>query len=160
MKRLNYILLILIVFYTSCSQKTIVLTEDELPDDIFYLKDEIYPFTGTCLVYFSNSEQIKEEMCFKNGLLDGRRTSYYRNGKVKRQGEYHKGDLNGKWTGFDNKGNKIYEINYKNDTLVGCFVSWYSTGIIEVKGNYYNNQKVGKWIHYDESGMILSSIDL
>jgi antitoxin component YwqK of YwqJK toxin-antitoxin module len=160
MKNINYILILLAIFTVSCSKRSIVLTEDTLPEDIFYLDNEIKPYSGTCLIYYKNTESIKEEMNFKNGILSGSHVSYYLNGKIKRQGTYLNGDLNGKWTGFDEKGNKLYEVEYKNDTLIGKFISWYSTGVIREKGVYQNNSKTGEWLSYDESGMITRKVSL
>lgn len=143
---------------TSCSQKNVVLTEDKIPEDIFYLENDLKPFTGTCTIYYRNTDAIKEIMNFKNGILNGSHVSYYKNGKIKRSGIYRNGNLNGKWTGYDPEGKKIYEVEYKNDTLIGRFISWYSTGVIREKGAYKNNQKVGEWLSYDEAGMIIKKV--
>lgn len=160
MNTLKYLILLLPIFTIACSRQDIILTEDQIPDDIFYLEDEIKPFTGRCLVYFHGTEIIKEEMNFRNGILDGSHISYYKNGEVKRVGHYQEGNLNGKWVGFDTKGKKTFEVEYKNDTLIGRFISWYSTGVIKQKGVYQDNIKVGEWISYDEAGMIIKKIIL
>jgi antitoxin component YwqK of YwqJK toxin-antitoxin module len=158
MKNISYILILLALLTTSCSKRSIVLTEDNLPEDIFYLNNEIKPYSGTCVIYYKNTESIKEELNFKNGILNGSHVSYYITGQVKRKGSYLNGNLNGKWTGFDVKGNKLYEVEYKNDTLIGRFISWYSTGVIREKGVYHNNQKVGEWLSYDEAGMVIRKV--
>jgi antitoxin component YwqK of YwqJK toxin-antitoxin module len=160
MKKLSYIVILMALLVSACGKRSIVLTEDNIPEDIFYLENEIKPYTGTCLIYYKNTSVIKEEINFKNGILNGSHVSYYNNGKIKRQGYYLNGNLNGKWIGFDEKGQKIYEVEYKNDTLVGKFISWYSTGVIKEKGHYHNNKKTGEWLSYDESGMIVRKVML
>ena len=101
---------------------------------------------------------LKEEMRFRKGILDGMHISYHRNGNIKRKGSYTEGKLHGIWVGFDETGNKTYEVEYRNDTLIGRYISWYTTGVIRQKGEYQNNQAVGEWTNFDESGMILNKI--
>lgn len=160
MKTIKILVLFLPLLNIACAKRDIILTEDQIPEDIFYLEDEIKPFTGRCLVFYHGTETIKEEMNFKNGILNGSHTSYHKNGTVKRVGQYLDGNFNGKWMGFDTEGNKTFEAEYKNDTLIGKFISWYSTGVIKQKGLYLNNKKIGEWICYDEAGMIIKRIIL
>jgi antitoxin component YwqK of YwqJK toxin-antitoxin module len=156
MKPTYIIILALGILSISCSPKTVVLTEENVPEDIFYLKDEIKPFTGTCHIYFHNTKILKEELNFTDGILHGQRVSYYKNGQVKKIGTYKAGRYDGTWTGYCKEGNKIFEVEYENDTLTGNFISWYNSGVIKEKGLYEKNAMVGEWVRYDESGMILS----
>lgn len=158
MRNFIYIIIAVTFITTSCSKRNIVLTEDNIPEDIFYLDNEIKPYTGKCTIFYRNTESVKEEMNFRNGVLDGAHVSYYQNGQIKRTGSYANGNLNGKWVGFDAKGKKIYEVEYKNDTLIGKFISWYSTGVMREKGTYQNNRKIGEWLSFDESGMIIKKV--
>ncbi|MBN2484859.1 MAG: hypothetical protein JXB34_02685 [Bacteroidales bacterium] len=160
MKRFSYIFLTIAFFSASCSEKNFVITEDSIPSDIFYLENEIKPFTGKCTIYYRNTETIKETISFKKGVLNGEHTSYYKNGQVKRKGSYVNGCLHGKWTGYDMEGHKVFEAEYKNDTLVGRFITWYSSGVIREKGSYKNNHRVGEWHSFDEAGMTISKVIL
>ena len=154
--RLTYIILFILAFASiSCSEKVVVLSENELPEDIFYLQDEIKPFTGKCYIYFHNSEIIKEEMNFEDGILHGQRISYFKGGQIKRIGTYSTGDYHGIWKGYDEKGNQLFEIEYQNDSLHGKFISWFPTGVIKETGTFHKNSKVGNWTYYDQAGMIL-----
>jgi antitoxin component YwqK of YwqJK toxin-antitoxin module len=156
MKNIIFIITFITFITSSCSKRSIVLTEDTLPEDIFFLESELKPYTGKCTIYYINTEIIKDVICFKNGILNGEHKSYYKNGQLKRQGSYVNGNLNGKWIGYEIDGRKIYEVEYKNDTLVGRFFTWYSTGVIREKGSFRNNRKVDEWVLYDEAGMIIS----
>lgn len=119
MKKTWFIILAsLVVLLTSCTQNTVVLTEAELPDDIFYLQDELKPFTGKAIIYFNSTETVKEEMNYKKGYLDGERVSYYKNGQVKLQGEYNKGKYDGAWKKYSAEGNMLFIATYQNDSLV------------------------------------------
>jgi antitoxin component YwqK of YwqJK toxin-antitoxin module len=160
MKLLIYCVLALAALSFSCSGRKVVLGENEIPEDVFYLPDEIKPYTGKCLVYYANTEKIKDEMCFKKGLLHGKWISYYKNGSVKCTGYYEHGNLDGKWKGYDENGKMIYEVEYTNDTLTGQYFSWYPTGVIKEKGTYAKNQKTGEWVSFDEAGMIIRKSSL
>ena len=156
MKFCTYIFVLLSIFGASCSKNTVILTEDDLPEDIFYLQDEIKPFSGKAYIYFLNSEKIKEEMNFKNGILHGTRISYHCNGQIKQLGEYQNGTFDGSWVSFCENGNKLYEVEYNHDTLEGNYVSWYSTGVIREKAIFSKNTIVGEVTIYDEAGMKIS----
>lgn len=152
----NYLLLLLLaVMGVSCSQSEVILTEDELPEDIFYLKDDIKPFTGKCYIYFSGTEQLKEQFTFKAGVLNGERISYHRSGEIKRIGNYDMGNTDGTWKAFDENGAQVLEVEYESDSLSGDYIAWYETGVIREKGFYHQNTPKGLWVSYDEAGMII-----
>ncbi len=158
MKKFIYCIAI-IVFFASCFQSGIVISESELPEEIFYLTDQVEPYTGRCVMYYNNTELVKQEMSFKNGKLDGTTISYYRNGSIKRKGEYIDGQYNGKWEQWAENGKKLYEVHYKNDSLFGDFMIWYSTGVLKQKGIYADNSRAGVWTEYDEAGMIIKKMN-
>jgi antitoxin component YwqK of YwqJK toxin-antitoxin module len=153
MKYIFYIILLSIIT-ASCSQKNIVLSEDQLPEDVFYNDNDLKPFNGICTVFYTNSDNKKEELSFENGVLNGCHTSYYKNGNIRRQGYYKNGSLDGKWIMLNEKGIRIYEVEYKNDTLSGVYKTWYATGVPRAFGTYLQNKKSGQWVYYDEAGMI------
>lgn len=113
-----------IILLASCSYSGVVISENELPEEIFYLSDQIKPYTGRCVMYFTNTEIIKQEMTFKDGKLNGTMLTYHRNGNIKRKGEYKDGLYNGKWELWTQNGKKLYEVHYKKDTLCGNFMLW------------------------------------
>ncbi|MBN2524099.1 MAG: toxin-antitoxin system YwqK family antitoxin [Bacteroidales bacterium] len=154
MKKVVYYLMILF-FFASCSHKGIVITENELPEEIFYLPDQIKPYTGRCIMHYNNTGIIKQEMTFRNGKLDGEFITYYKDGSINRKGEFIDGRYNGKWEQWAENGKKLYEVHYKNDSLCGDFRIWYSTGVLKQKGVYAENTRSGLWIEYDEAGMII-----
>jgi antitoxin component YwqK of YwqJK toxin-antitoxin module len=154
MRKIVYYITTLLIF-SSCSYSGIVISENELPEEVFYLADQIKPYTGKCVMYYNNTEIIKQEMRFKNGKLNGTLISYYKNGNINRKGEFVKGLYNGKWEQWDENGEKMYEVHYKNDTLCGNFMIWYPTGVLKQKGIYAENSKCGLWTEYDEAGMII-----
>lgn len=115
-------LLLLIAFLaivlSSCTRNEVVITETEIPEDIFYLHDELKPYSGRCLVYYTNSEIVKDVMHYKQGYLNGERKSFYKNGQIKFQGDYNYGKLNGTWKKFTDSGEVIFIATYHNDSLI------------------------------------------
>lgn len=148
----------ILLLATSCNTKKIVLTEDQLPDDIFYLENQIRPFSGECVVLFQDGQGVKELLTFKDGILDGIRESYYPNGQLSRKGQYLNGKLHGKWTAWDEKGNLKYEVHYESDKLTGHYITWFHTGVIKEKGMFDQDRKIGEWIYSDEAGMRINKI--
>ena len=106
------------VLFTSCTRNEVVITEAELPDDIFYLQNDLKPYSGRCLIYFTGTENIKEEMSYKKGYLNGERISYYKNGQIKLQGEYSMGKYDGTWKKYAEDGKMIFIATYQNDSLL------------------------------------------
>jgi antitoxin component YwqK of YwqJK toxin-antitoxin module len=153
MKNLTSILFSMLLV-VACS-KQVIITEDQLPEEKFYQSDNTTPYTGKCLVVYKGSDKIKEEMYFRDGVLNGTWTSYFESGKIERKGEFVDGLFNGKWEAWTESGQKIYEVYYKNDSLSGKYLTWYETGKIKEKGQYASNVKTGDWICYNESGEVV-----
>lgn len=147
MKRFYYIAILFSIISASCSRE-IILTESELTDDVFYVKDQIKPFTGRCIIFYTGTERIKEELNFKKGLLDGKRFSYYSDGSLKTTGVYKKGEMDGLWQGFDKDGNKMFEVEYRKDSLEGRCITWNSDGSKKSSGTYRGNKKQDDWKYY------------
>ena len=111
------IALISVLYLTSCGNSEVIITEDEIAEDLFYLGNQFKPYTGKCIIHFQGTETVKEVMYYKKGLLHGERISYFKNGKVKLEGYYNEGMYNGVWKSYHTCGSVIYQATYKNDTL-------------------------------------------
>jgi antitoxin component YwqK of YwqJK toxin-antitoxin module len=146
----SYKLIIFLLFLAIACSKQVTITEDQMADDTFYQKDKIEPYTGKCRVVFKGSEKIKEEMYFRNGILNGIWISYYKSGKIERKGEFIDGKFHGKWESWSESGQKLYEVNYENDSLSGKYITWYESGKLKEQGEYKANIKTGKWIIFNE----------
>jgi uncharacterized protein len=147
-------LIILILIAASCSGK-VTITESEIKSDIFYAGMSAKPFTGKCIVVYSDANLKKEEFNYKQGILNGKATSWYKNGQIRRRGYYKMGLISGKWEFWDEKGYKTVEANYENDELNGSYVSLYANGKIREKGQFEDNRRTGKWLYYNEVGQIV-----
>lgn len=81
-----------------------VLTEETIPDNIFYVGNSNKPYTGKCLIYYSNSNKVHYTFTYKNGILNGPFKSYFENGKVEYEGIYFEGELSGVFKKYDEEG--------------------------------------------------------
>jgi antitoxin component YwqK of YwqJK toxin-antitoxin module len=136
----------------ACHRSYVTYPEEEIGNDILYVKNSYKPFTGKCVVVFKNTDIVKEQFTFRNGILNGEAIAWYKNGKIRRKGYYSKGHITGQWTFWDEEGNKSAEANYRQDSLHGQFLSLYSNGRIKEKGKFSHNKRTGKWLIYDENG--------
>jgi len=138
----------------SCS-KEIIITENEISDDLFYIEQEIDPYTGRCKVVNTDTTLIKEMLHFSQGKLDGEASSYYTSGQLKWRGSYKDGLMCGKWVFWNEDGNKTLELLFKNDTMNGDCTNWYANGQVREKGKYAGNRKTGEWVCYTEKGQVV-----
>ena len=139
-----FLLLILVLTFSSCSRSRVVIADTEIPDDVFYLNEQMKPFTGECVIYFEGTEIVKEEMHYEDGILHGMMTSYYKDGTVKRKGSFIRGRMDGKWESWYKNGSRRYIANYSNDTLSGEYLEWYNTGVMKEKGLFAQNLQSGE----------------
>lgn len=103
--------------FSSCGKGEIIISENDLSDGVFYLGNKLKPYTGKCVIYFNNTETIKEILNYKKGVLDGERISYYNNGSIKIQGEYKQGLYHGTWNSYSISGELLYSAKYRNDSI-------------------------------------------
>jgi antitoxin component YwqK of YwqJK toxin-antitoxin module len=146
--------IILILLSFACGNN-ITVTEDEIGADIFYEKGSYKPFSGKCTVLYNNSHIAKAQFTIRDGRLNGEAVTWYKNGQVRRKGNYCNGMISGPWIFFDVQGNRIIEANYKDDNLNGLYTHLYTNGRVKEKGEFLQNNRAGKWVCYDEKGHIL-----
>jgi antitoxin component YwqK of YwqJK toxin-antitoxin module len=108
---------ILLLTTFACSGK-VVITEEQISPDIFYVDGSYGPFTGKCSVVSETGSLVLEEFTYKEGLLQGEAQIWYSNGKMKRRGSFQNGKLSGKWEYWDQKGNMLCETIYRDDKLI------------------------------------------
>ncbi len=62
--------------------------------------------------YWYDNGTLWTECEYKNGLKHGTTTNYYKNGKIKIEGQYLNGKMSGLWIFFNEKGEKLKELQY------------------------------------------------
>jgi antitoxin component YwqK of YwqJK toxin-antitoxin module len=116
-------------------------------------------YIGQWVFYHNNSTaKMIVENYNKEGLLEGERFVYYKNGSVGEKAFYKNGKLNGEAKWFSEKSTLLRLTNYKDDVLHGNSMNYDSAGDITSEGNYIEDQKKGIWSYY-EDGKLSKKID-
>jgi antitoxin component YwqK of YwqJK toxin-antitoxin module len=95
---------------------------DETKDAVMYLRN--------CSFFDAN---------YKDGKLDGKRTTWHQNGQKKSEINYKDGKREGKSTSWYPSGEIQLEINYINGEKEGLAISWYPNGQKKSEAIYSNN---------------------
>ena len=138
--------------------------------------------TGVKKSYFKDGHLISETNKLKNGGLitkgyyesgdlfyvytmasskgntwfvnDGYYKEYYKNGVLKIESNYLKGDLNGVWNRFYENGIKEWEVEYFNNYRQGGYKKYYKNGKLKLEGTHLANLKHGEEKRYNENGVL------
>ena len=132
-------------------------------------------FNGERTVYWENSNQVKIIYNLKDEKLEGLYRSFYKNGKIEKEGNFTEGKANGKFVEYEEDGEVKYTYNMVDDKLNGLLTIYednkisvvkeyimgvqngmyeeltYSENFVKskLKGNYVNDEKQGKWTNIE-----------
>jgi hypothetical protein len=107
------LLILLPIMLGSCT-KEVILTDETLPDEIFYQEGTSTPYTGKCIIYYKNTTVVRYSFTFNKGILNGVFKSYFRNGKVEYSGNYYDGELTGEFTKYNENGSVDLTYQFKD----------------------------------------------
>ncbi len=99
------------------------------------------PLNGSCQTYVRiKNKVLRSESSFKNGLLDGTKYIYHKEGNVFQEIPFVKGKMNGVYKIYDYNGNLILETTYKNNVKHGVRRCYYKSNREGdyIEGNYTN----------------------
>ncbi|MFD0965042.1 toxin-antitoxin system YwqK family antitoxin [Pseudofulvibacter geojedonensis] len=108
---------------------------------------------GEWKFYHKNSKEISEIEFYEKGRLNGKKTSYYKNGKILQVENYTNGKLNGKKQMFTNEGVLVKDMNYVNGRIDGYFTE-YRAGKKILEGKYAMGKPRGVWKYYKDGKLI------
>lgn len=115
---------------------------------ILIKKEGIYDDeNGKKYSYFPFSDKIESEYYLENGKLHGKFKVFYKNGNLKRVGNYTNGKENGSFKEFNEEGLLEAEYNMKNGSLEGTFTV-YSNGKKIKQLEYVNDILSGTYEGY------------
>ncbi len=133
-------------------------------------------------ISYSSSNKPLSKINYTNGVINGKKTLYYDNGKMQEDSYYRDGKKSGisKWYDQNNKliaiysykdgkfdgvnktfypnGNVQKEETYVNNISEGPYNELFQTGKKKVTGSYKNGLKDGEWITYDAHGGIKETV--
>ncbi|MGY5352909.1 toxin-antitoxin system YwqK family antitoxin [Wenyingzhuangia sp. IMCC45533] len=103
---------------------------------------------GVWRYYNDKGDIIIKEEYDNDGILNGKTTVYFVNGKKAEEKSYKNGVLHGVATRYSDKGIKLHEMAYEDGLLHGRTTFYEANGDIKESGLYYKDYKVGKWDFY------------
>ena len=131
---------------------------------IIFLKDMNEPYSGNNLCKYING-QVKSKGNIKNGKLNGKVTTWYKEGnindgnlgQIKSEELYMEGNVvdKSKYTYHEN-GEKKSDEHYKDGKKDGKWTYWYENGQIWSEEHYKDGKKDRKWTKWFTNGLIRS----
>lgn len=116
-------------------------------------------YIGQWTFYHKNSTaKMIVENYNDEGLLEGERFVYFKNGSVAESANYKNGELDGESKWFSEKNIVLRHTFYKGGELDGKTINYDSNGNITSEGNYIKSQKKGIWKYY-KGGKLTKEID-
>ena len=104
-------------------------------EDKWCLRGSSEPYTGRYIDYYLSGIK-KEEGFINEGLDDGLRTYYYKDGTIKLYRNYSKGIQNGESEKYFPNGKLQYKGIFRNGKEEGVWTEWYSTGVVKWETEY------------------------
>jgi len=87
-----------------------------------------------------------------NGKRVGKYTSWDEKGQKKEESNFKDGKQDGKQTRWYFNGQKSRELTYKDDELDGFWTEWYKNGQKRSDGTWKDGKEDGLWIYWYENG--------
>ena len=111
--------------------------------------------TGTTVFYHSNYPTKTMEIEMKRGKKHGKFTKRYFDNKIE-QIAYYKNDLlEGVETFYYKNGNRSAELHHTKGKKNGPITTWHHNGVIRETGTFVNDLFDGDWELFDERGMLI-----
>jgi antitoxin component YwqK of YwqJK toxin-antitoxin module len=85
-------------------------------------------------------------------VKDGPYTEYYKNGKLKAEGEIENGLREGTWISYSSEGNIMSKCDYTKGVKNGNIEVFHPNGKTLYKGKFENNKEAGVWEFYSIDG--------
>jgi antitoxin component YwqK of YwqJK toxin-antitoxin module len=113
---------------------------------------------GEWLYYNKKTSKVMTREFYKNGKLDGQKTTFYSNDVITEETMYIDGLKEGENNYFSPEGVILKKLQYRNDLLVGLALYYDADGNISIEGNYKEGKKNGLWKYYKNGKVFLEEI--
>lgn len=110
---------------------------------------------GEWITYHKDAKTVMLIENYSDGKLDGKKTTYYPNGKITEELEYSKGKKNGTNIYYSPEGVMIKKLEYKEDNLHGPASYYDGHGSLIIEGAYKDDKKNGLWKYYKDGKLVL-----
>jgi len=151
MKKMNFILLSILLCLTLSNSKENIIEDDAQKST--YVDGVRHGMTW----WYDDKHQIKSKVNFKDGKENGVYTSYYDNGKEKLVVEYVDGQKHNIQKIYYDNGQLGSQVTYDMGRREGLMTEWDSEGYKSSEVFYKRNYKVGIKKYYDHDGKVTFS---
>lgn len=103
---------------------------------------------GEWTYYHKNGTSVLTKEFYKNGKLDGKKTTYYPNGELTEEISHVMGSKEGNNNYYAPNGVLLKKLFYANDLLQGNAEYYDANGIVTIQGQYKAGKKDGVWKYY------------
>jgi antitoxin component YwqK of YwqJK toxin-antitoxin module len=109
---------------------------------------------GEWLYFHENSSKVMTSEFYKNGKLNGQKTTFYLNDTITEKTNYVDGLKEGSKKYYSPEGVLLKTFQYENDILSGTAVYYDSNGTVSIQGNYKDGKKNGLWKYYKQGKVV------
>ncbi len=109
--------------------------------------------------YFSPQGILYTTENYKNGLMHGPTTYYYKDGSVSQEIEWKQGLKDGPWKKYHENGQVKLSSEHKDDKIEGEYIIYFPNGKPEIKGLFSNGLENGTWVVYAPDGKVAYKIE-
>ncbi|MBT3589113.1 MAG: hypothetical protein HN507_10755 [Flavobacteriaceae bacterium] len=109
---------------------------------------------GPWIYYHTGTNNIMTKENYKNGLLDGKKLTYYKTNVLAEEINYQKGIKEGANNYYSSTGKLLKKLYYVNDQLHGNAIYCDAMGNVILKGAYKNGKKNGLWKTYENENIL------
>lgn len=104
---------------------------------------------GTWNYYHKDGKTLLSDENYKDGMLHGKSSTYYKTGALTEVLNYENNELSGIALRYDSNGTIISEVTYKKGKLNGWAKYYTPEGKMKYQGAYENDEKVGDWEYFE-----------
>ncbi|WP_461303343.1 toxin-antitoxin system YwqK family antitoxin [Aureisphaera sp.] len=103
---------------------------------------------GEWVYYHKKGNNIMTREFYVDGLLHGKKSTYYPNGQVTEELNFVNGSKEGENLYYSPDGVLLKKLKYGNDKLQGPAEYYDANGNVTIKGNYRSGKKHGLWQYF------------
>ncbi len=110
---------------------------------------------GEWVYYHEKKNNVMTREFYKNGKLDGTKTTFYPNGQKTEEINYKNGIMEGENNYYSPEGVLLKKLKYTNDQLHGAATYYDANGNVVIDGFYKNGAKNGLWKYYKDGKVVV-----
>ena len=153
MVRLAVTCLVVVVAGGCCTPKSVDMDNLQERGGLWYLPNEVTPFTGHAVSVWDNSQK-RSQGAYKDGKEHGTWTFWNEDGQKWFEGEFKDGKEHGTLTEWHENGQKSAEGEFKDGQRHGTGIGWYENGQKSAEVEFKDGQPHGTWTYWAVDGSL------